>query len=633
MKPTLAQRFRYQFDNLMARGTPALIGILFVVSLILVMAAAAVITVAGFAQDGDTARPSFFEAAWGSLMRTLDSGTMGGDTGAGYRGVMLVVTLGGIFVVSALIGVINNGLEATLDRLRKGRSQVLESGHTLVLGWSQQVFTILNELLLANENQRNACIVVMADKDKVDMEDEIRERITLRGKTRIVCRSGSPIDPTDLEIASPHTAKSIIVLPPEKEDPDADVVKTVLAITNNANRHVEPYHIVTQIREPKNMVVLRMVSAKDTVQTVLTGDLISRIVAQTSRQSGLSVVYSELMDFGGDEIYFKNEPALTGKTFGEALLAYEDSSVMGIRQANGAVLLNPPMNTPIAQGDSIFALSADDDTIRISSHATAPIEEAAILDGQVTSTAKPSRCLVLGWNANGPTILRELDSYSAPGSEAAVVAALPGIEQQLAKLAGRLTNQKLTVSEADTTDREFLDQLKVQDFDNIIVLSYDTLGVQDADARTLVTLLHLRDIAERDETPFSIVSEMRDLRNRELANAAKVDDFIVSEQLISLMMTQFSENAELYDVFADIFDPEGAEIYLKPIGDYVVTGQPVNFYTVTEAARRRGQTAIGYRISAEAGNVAGTYGVHTNPPKSETITFSPGDKVIVVAEG
>ena len=104
----------------------------------------------------------------------------------------------------------------------------------------------------------------------------------------------------------------------------------MLAITNNPNRRAEPYHIVAEIREPKNMDVARMVG-KDEVELVLVGDLISRIIAQTCRQSGLSVVYTELLDFGGDEIYFHEEPALVGKTFGEALLAYEDSAVIGLR--------------------------------------------------------------------------------------------------------------------------------------------------------------------------------------------------------------------------------------------------------------------------------------------------------------
>ena len=636
MKPTVRQRFQYQFDNLMSRGTPAMIGMLFVFSLMIVILAGAVISATGFVQEGfEGPRLSFGEAMWESLMRTLDSGTMGGDTGGGFRAVMLFVTLGGIFVVSALIGVLNNAIEGQMERLRKGRSLVLETNHTLVLGWSTQIFTILNELMAASENQANARIVILADKDKVDMEDEIRERVEVKGKTRIICRNGSPIDPNDLEITNPHSAKSIIVLPPENTDPDTDVIKTVLAITNNPNRRVEPYHIVTQIRNPKNMDVLKLVGEKDNVQAVQTGDLIARIVAQTSRQSGLSVVYTELMNFGGDEIYFKSEPALAGKTFGEALLAYEDSCLMGLRKADGRILLSPPMETQIEASDQIFALSTDDDTIRISNQtgeAVSPINEAVIRSNRSALEPQPEKCLILGWNRSGTTIVHELDHYVAKGSQVTVVADIYNVEKQINAQGGKLKNQTLVVEEGETTDRDLLDRLGVQDYDHVIVLAYSTVEPQEADAKTLVTLLHLRDMAQKDETPFSIVSEMLDLRNRELAEATQVDDFIVSEHLISLMMAQLSENAELYDVFTDIFDPEGAEIYLKPVSDYVTPGTSVNFYTVVEAARRRGETTLGYRITSEANNAGKAYGVHTNPKKSETVTFSPEDKVIVIAE-
>ena len=633
MKPTFRQRLRYQFDNLMSRGTPALIGMLFVLSLIVVFIAGAIISVAGFVQEGDTtARLSFGEATWESLMRTLDSGTMGGDTGTGFRIVMLFVTLGGIFVVSTLIGVLSNGIEEQMDSLRKGRSHVLETNHTLVLGWSTQIFTILNELMTANENQSNARIVILADKDKVEMEDEIRERVEVKGKTRIICRNGSPIDPNDIEIASPHSAKSIIVLPPENSDPDTDVIKTVLAITNNPNRRAEPYHIVTQIRNAKNMDVLKLVDDKDNVQAVLTGDLIARVVAQTSRQSGLSVVYTELMNFGGDEIYFKDEPALVGKNFSEALLAYEDSCLMGVRKADGKILLNPPMDSLIESGDQIFALSADDDTIRLSGLSLLPINEAVIRSNGKAVKLQPEKCLILGWNRSGTTIVRELDNYVPKGSQVTVVADIYNIEKQIRAQGGKLKNQTLIVEEGETTDRDLLNKLGVADYDHVIVLAYSTLEPQEADAKTLVTLLHLRDMAQKDETPFSIVSEMLDLRNRELAEATQVDDFIVSEHLVSLMMSQLSENAALLGVFTDIFDPEGSEIYLKPIGHYVATGEPINFYTVVEAARRRGEIALGYRITSEANDSGKSYGVHTNPKKSSQVTFTTEDKIIVIAE-
>lgn len=630
-KPTFKQRFQYWFDNYMSRGTIALIGGLAVLSLVIIFIAAGIIRIGSIAMDGESA-PTFGEAAWMSLMRTLDAGTMGGDTGPGFRIVMLLVTIGGIFIVSTLIGILSNGLEERIENLRKGRSLVLENDHTLILGFTPQIFTIISELVAANESRKSgAVIVVLADQDKVEMEDAIKERISETKNTRIICRSGSPMDMNDLEIVSPHTARSIIILS-EGDDPDTHVIKSVLAITNNPNRRSEPYHIVTQIRDQQNMDVIRLLSEKDTVQPILTTDLIARVVAQTSRQSGLSVVYTELMNFGGDEIYFKQEPGLSGKTYGDALLSYDSSTVMGIRRADGSILMNPAMDTRLEAGDSIFAIAEDDDKIQLSSFRLS-LEENLIQRSGSRSKPKPERGLILGWNRSGSIIVRELDNYVAKGSELLIVSDVDGLESQIQREVGKLKNQKLKVMEGDIRDRALLDELGVTEYDHVIVLAYSHLGVQEADAITLVTLLHLRDIAEKDETPFSIISEMLDLRNRELAEAAKVDDFIVSEHLISLMLAQLSENAELKDVFTDLFDPEGSEVYLKPIGDYVKTGEPITYYTVVEAAKRRGETAIGYRIIGESHDADKAYGVRTNPKKTEKVTFKPEDKLIVISEG
>ena len=628
-KPTFKQRFGYWFDNMMAKGTPAMILMLFLASAVVILFISAIVAITGMAPNGE----NFFQLAWMGLLRTLDPGTMGGDSGSPiFLFMMFSVTLGGIFLVSALIGILNSGLDVRLERLRKGRSRVLENGHTLILGWSPQVFTILSELMTANENQKNACIVILANQDKVEMEEQIRERVEQKGNTRVIVRSGNPIDLNDLEIASPHTARSIIILPPESDDPDAYVIKTVLALTNNPNRHEGPYHIVTQIRDEKNIAVIDMIGKQDKVLALLMNDLIARVVAQTSRQSGLSVVYTELLNFDGDEIYFKKEPALSGKTFGEALLQYEDSALMGLKRVDGSIELNPSMDTRIEPGDSIFALTEDDDTIRLSGLASIPLQENLIRSKDRPAKHAPEKALILGWNLSACTIIHELDEYVAGGSQVTVVAQGDGIEQEVKACTKKVKNQKVIFKEGDTTDRELLDSLEIKDLNHVIVLAYDGLDHQEADAKTLVTLLHLRHIAETDESPFSIVSEMLDLRNRELAEAAKVDDFIISDHLISLMLAQISEDADLYPIFQDIFDPEGAEIYLKPIGQYVETDQPVNFYTVVEAARRRGETAIGYRVIAEANNGRKNHGVHTNPKKSEKVNFAPDDKIIVVAE-
>jgi voltage-gated potassium channel Kch len=628
----LRERFRYQFDNYMSKGTVALIGGLAVMSLAVIALAGLAVTLGGSALAPAGGAPlSFLEASWAALMRTLDAGTMGGDAGWGFRIVMFLVTLGGVFIISTLIGVLTTGVESKLDELRKGRSRVIERNHTVILGWSPQVFSIVSELVIANENQKNPCIVVLGDKDKVEMEDEIREKAGDLKNTRVVCRTGKPIDLNDLEIVNLNEARSIIILPPDTGNADSHTIKTILAITNNPARRAEEYHIVTEIRDPRNLEAARLVGRHET-ELILAGDLIARITAQTCRQSGLSVVYTELLDFGGDEIYFKEEPRLAGQTFGAALFAYEDSSVIGLRFKDGRIALNPPMDTVLQAGDKIIAIAEDDDTIELSGLKEHGIEPTAILAGRDGQPA-PERTLILGWNQRAPVIINELDNYVAPGSSVMVVASEADADDVIRRECDRLKNETVSFREGDVTQRRVLNDLDFAAYDHVIVLSdASALDPQDADARTLVTLLHLRDMADREGRSFAIVSEMLDIRNRELATVTRADDFIVSDKLISLMLSQISENKELTAVFRDMFDPEGSELYLKPADRYVTPGATVNFYTVLESARRKGEIAIGYRLRAKAGDPAAAYGVVVNPLKSVPIMLGDRDSVIVVAE-
>jgi ion channel POLLUX/CASTOR len=626
-KITLADRLRYRFDNTISRGTVALIGWLFVLLAALVFASSLVVYATGVAPEAGGRRLGFLETLWLSLMRTIDPGGVGGDQGSWpFLLSMLAVTAGGILVFSTLIGVIFTGIESKLDELRKGRSFVVEKEHTVVYGWSSEVFSVISELVVANESRPSACVAVLAHKDKVEMEDEIRNRVGKTKNTRVICRTGDPIDIDDLELVNPHESRSIIVLPPEGEDADSRVIKTILALTNNPNRRKEPYHIVSRMREPENLGVAQMVGGAE-VELVPVDDLIARITAQTCRQSGLSVVYTDLLDFGGDEIYFRHEPRLVEIAFGEALTAYESCSVIGLRTGDGRIELNPPMETEITAEDALILIAEDDSAIALSENADPKVEAGAIRRPR-PHREKPERTLILGWNERAPMMIAHLDRYVSPGSEVTVVtpegAGLPTTFDEL-------EHQAVNVRTGNTSDRRTLDALEVPAYDHVIVLSYSD-GSDDADSRTLVSLLHLREIAEHSGRSFSIVSEMLDDRNRELAEIARADDFIVSDRLVSLMMCQVSENKEYAAVFEELIDPKGSELYLKPAEEYVKPGVPLSFYTIVEAARRRGEVAVGYRVKAEAGDSRKSYGVRLNPAKSQRIEFAEGDKVIVLAE-
>ena len=627
MKTPIKDRIRYAFDNSLSKGTAPFIGWLAVASAILVLFAAAAIWVLRLLPQDN-----FISLTWMLLLHTLGKDIPQGDSASwAYRLFMLAVTYGGVFITGTLIGILTTIVRDKIDSLREGRSKVIESGHTVILGWAPHIFSIINELVMAKASERHASIVILGDKDKVAMDTEIRDKVTQRGSTRIVCRRGSAIEMRDLDIANLHEANAIIVPAPEGDDPDSSVIKTLLAITNNPLRRTEPYHIVAEIRSPKNMSVARIVG-RDEAELVLAGDLISRIIAQTCREPGLSVVYTELLDFEGDEIYFREEPGLVGKTFGQALLAYETSTPIGLQPKGAGPRLKPPLDTVIQAGDRLIVIAEDDSAIYLSRRQDLGIQTSATRCCSYTE-AIPERTLLLGWNWSAPGIINELDHYVAPGSVVTVVADVPSAEEQIRLRCSSLQNETVTFRSGTVTDRHTLDQLDIPSYSHVVILCYcDTLDRQQADGRTLVTLLHLRDIAERCGHSFSIVSEMIDIRNRNLAEVTRADDFIVSEQLVSLVLAQVAQRKELSAVLADLFDPEGSEIHLRPASNYVEIGQPVNLYTVVESARQQDELALGYHLQVHANDAARNHGVVLNPNKHETVTFETGDRIIILTE-
>ncbi len=118
-----------------------------------------------------------------------------------------------------------------------------------------------------------------------------------------------------------------------------------------------------------------------------------------------------------------------------------------------------------------------------------------------------------------------------------------------------------------------------------------------------------------------IVAELLDPADVELGRVTAADDLIVSDELASLMMAQLAERPELDAVFNDLFDARGAVISLKPV-EWYLPGGTVVFAACVDAARRRGEVALGYRHASGAG-VLGVSGVHLNPSKRPRSSSAP----------
>ncbi|MFD4633771.1 potassium transporter TrkA [Streptomyces sp. NPDC058284] len=617
----------------MARGTPALIGVLAVACCVLVLLNGALLLLLAPAEAPSEDGKSWL---WSGFLRVISPAVVARDRGSTpFLAAAVLMAFGGIFLMSTLIPVISAGLQNQLARLRRGRSVVVESGHTVVLGWSPHVYTVLSELVEANRNQRRACVTILAEKDRPEMEAAIRERVGNTATTRVVCRSGDPTDPVDIAIVNPSSARSIIVIPPEGDDPDIAVVKSLLAVGSSRtprgrgrNGQSAPV-IVASVQDAQNLSVARLAGGA-TCHVISAQGFISRLMVQMGLQCGLSAVYTDLLDFEGDEIYMQPQPELVGRTFGEALMAYGTSCVIGLMDASGRVRLNPPHDTVLRAQDQIVAISEDDGTVLLSE--TVPVvDETAISPPGVP--ARPGRpVLMIGWSRHAPHIVRQLQAQLPAGSRVDVIADtdLTGAERVLTGAGEGVP--EVSFRQADTTRREVLESVDLGAYDHVMVICPNERDPRDSDARTLTTLLKLRDLAARHSHDFSLVTEIADDRNRALARAAKADDFIVSSELVSLCLAQLSENPHLGQIFDELFGPQGVQISLRPMAGYVRTGVDTDFYTVTTAASRCGEIAIGHRIHGRA-QLPPDYGVLINPDKAERVSYTKDDQIIVLSAG
>ncbi|MFF4445600.1 NAD-binding lipoprotein [Streptomyces sp. NPDC001502] len=647
---SLRLRLRYRFDHLVAGGTTALIGWFALACLAVVVPASTVLVWA------DRAAPATLSgrltAVWVSVGQTLK---IGGAVGSPlYVTASVALALTALLFVSTLVGLITTGINRRIMLLRRGHSTVLESGHTVLLGWSDQIFPVVGELVAANANRRRSAVAVLAPKDKVEMEEEISTSVagtgTRTGTTRIICRNGRTTDPTELARVSPRTAKAVLVLPPEGDTGDAQVVKTLLAL-GAAVPEPGGAVVVAAVRDTRNHLTARL-AAGPGGHVLCVDDIIARLLVQTAREPGLSLVYQELLDFAGDEFYTAAAQDLAGRTFGEALLAFTTSSVVGLLHADGRAALNPDPGTVIGAGDRIVLISEDDDTA-VPADASAWVDEDAIVTAR-PGTPEAERLLLLGWNRRAPLLVEQLDQFVGPGTTLDVVSLADDVRTRAAAgVAGARSRLEVSFRSGDITDPELLAKLDVPSYDSVIVIGETghepvphaaalaparaiDLGLApetgaQTDDRTLVTLLHLRAIGEAAGRELSLTTEMSDDGNRLLAPAREGADFIVSGRLISLLMTQISESPYLADVFEELFEAEGNELHLKPVADYVRTDREVAFATLVESARRRRECAVGYRLRAEAA-VGPAYGVRLNPDKGQRVRFGEHDWLIVLAE-
>jgi hypothetical protein len=623
-------KVRYNFDNSIAQPSAFVFYMfiaLIILSVLIVVIKYALYALPALLPTGTAPlAPISFETFWGQFATLTGRGTEASwaDRIVGILNWSITITVAGS-VTGFIVGAINRAFAA----MRKGKSPVIDNDHTLILGWSNRVFPILKELAVANANVRNAKVVIFSTLERDVMEDEIESRAEGLGKMKVITRTGDPTNPTDLKRVNVSNAKSVIILDAD-ETGDATVVSTVLAVKSvNSNPDLR---LIAELDDANTAEAL-VTATNGQVIAVRSHDVIARVTAQASRQPGLAAVTLDLLDFDGDEIYFQSVPALDGKTYKDAVLSFNEASVIGLLHPDGTPELNPKTTTKIKPGSKVIAVAEDDDKVIFTGISDAVA--ARKVGARKVISRKAENLLVIGWSSMGRSVLTELAAYLPKGSSVHIVAQSKFVApEELTNL--KFGAVKVTHASVSGDIDELIAAASAKRYDEVIVLGYrEAISESEADAQTMLTMLQMNQLFDQPNNgvePTRLVAEILDSRKAELARVAAVDDLVVSDNLAALLIAQISENPALAPVFDDLFDADGAAINVKPIDHYVPLGKEITFgELVAIASAAHGESTIGYRVAAASRDDAST-GVRMNPNKNTVFTPAAGDALVVIGD-
>lgn len=603
---TLKERYRYWFDNKMAKGSLSFIRTMIIASVLMAVVVACIIVF--FRLNGPRSVGSVF---WNSITTIITGSLPTYEDGYyGYLILMTLTALAGVSFTSILVGIVTSSIEEKIKGLKRGNSFVLEKDHIVVLGFYPGEYTLLRQLILASAGEPG-CVVIAEDMERETMEQNLKENLVVPKNFRIVCRKADITDPSSLEKCSVETCKTIIVSPTD----DMRTIKAILAVSALLERKGVPEISVNAIISKSKYRFPPSIAEANHITTLETNNIIAKIIAHSCTQTGLSEAFREVFRFEGSEFHLVDFPESVGLSFEEIMLRLNKGVPVGICR-EGKVILNPSADTCLQESDKLLVFAEEQDSAKLEAPYTGELASPEAVFGY---TYRSTNTVIIGHNETLPVILRELPENVSQVYLAGQQGITEAERAELERIASK-RGLRLDYYHGNIRTEKGLTELAGM-AKHIVILNNHEQEPDEADMDVIFFLLNLREIRKRYEYKFNLTVEMQKERNQTLVSQGDHTDFLVSSSMSSLILTQLSENPELIDVFKEILSNEGNELYLKKNKKIQLEGS----YTVREL--RLGLLKQGYIL---LGDMDSKKTSTFNRSLDDKVTLSEEDKLIVL---
>jgi len=643
MKASIKEKLKYRFEKYLNKGGSSIFISLFVVFIVLFVFIILMRAVILWIWPDLSYTDSFLDDIWYTWLQLTDPGNMNQDNLAPTWLKITTIMSGvvGVIILSMLIAFITTTLEKVFYNFRKGRGKVLEEDFTLILGWNERVVDIIRELMLANESEKDAAVVILSNEDKEEMEDLITKRIPNSLTTRIITTTGDFANINELKRINIEGAKSIILLAncsesaseDDKMFSDVQSIKAIMAIIAcQGGKNELP--IIAEIFNEKKRDLIGYFEDENII-ALDSWEIMGKLLVQTSLTSGLEMVYNEILSFDGCEIYFYKAD-WNKIAFGDLPMRFKDGIPLGVYNENDGMTLRPGKEYVMKQEDQILILAEDDSTIKFQPSSVHNVTEIKLVN--IKLEQKQKNILILGWHNLAEIFINESEDYLLEGSTFDIHIKEPSDEtiSRIDELKELYKGFVITLTDSDSLDLESLKAATPFNYDNVVILSQDSSEqrADKIDSDTLIILLLLRKI--KSELPLvhtKIITQVLNSENQEIITQTDVDDFIISNKLITMILAQLSEQPLIMKFYEDIFSEDGSEIYVKSISLYSDTFPlKTTFGDLIGLADQRNEICLGIRKGSESKNANANFGVTLNIDKNEALILNEDDFLVVLSE-